>query len=142
MLLLWSGRLVLVRADIGPAKCQGGLSDSGVSLCRRLERFGFRRVARRNHQEGGGNWRHGGVRLRCPRDARIVANLRLCSDCVLRVRGDLLRRLPLIPVPTAERGGKWNRRKSCPQTLLASFVVAVFRIARRFRLIRSGYLQA
>src|SRR5262249_36535897 len=44
-------------------------------FCRTFERFGLRRVARWNREEGGGNWRHGRVRLRCPSDARSVANL-------------------------------------------------------------------
>ena len=57
------------------AKYHGGLSHPGISLCRGLKRFGLRRVARWSHEERGGNWCHGGVRLRRSRDAGTVANL-------------------------------------------------------------------
>src|SRR6516225_8734736 len=64
-----------VRAGRRPAKYRGGLSHPGISFCRRLERFGLRCVARWNHEERGGNWCPGGVRLRRSRDAGTVANL-------------------------------------------------------------------
>src|SRR5262249_33828160 len=44
-------------------------------ILQRLERFGLRCVARWNHEERGGNWCPGGVRLRRARDAGTVANL-------------------------------------------------------------------
>jgi hypothetical protein len=41
---------------------------------RRIERFGFRGVACGTHEERGGHWCYGGVRLRRPRDTCAVAN--------------------------------------------------------------------
>src|SRR5262249_4480789 len=52
-----------------------GLIASWYFILQRLERFGLRCVARWDHEERGGNWCPGGVRLRRARDAGTVANL-------------------------------------------------------------------
>ena len=62
-----AGGLDLARVGSRHARSRGRLSHHGVSLRRRIERFGFRGVARMNHKERGRNWGDGGVRLRRPR---------------------------------------------------------------------------